>query len=164
MQDVYLRKIGCGIVVVFVLSLLAGCIGEDGDLYLAYSWLSAPQYFYDENPAIPSVFYNGTYYESEEGTYYMEYIAWDGSGWWMNYTLTANPGDLFFVKGAPAYCEIWLYWFGPSLYNWSEPRSIEGQADGESGLDGVQTESRTIGGYTITIVWGRLDAKDTCYK
>jgi len=155
--------------------LLGGCTGAKGDVYLAYSWTSMPLYLYDENPSIPSTVYNGTYYQTNEGSYYMEYTAWDDSSWWMIYTITANPGEAFFQDGLPAYFEIALYSFGPSIYQWSEPRSAGEDQSGEpaetngsaSGSDSEPaspagrsdsgTETIVRGGYTLTIEWGRME-------
>lgn len=141
------------IVIPLLGSLFSGCMGPKGEVYLAYSWVSAPEYIYDENPSIPATINNGTYYESSEGSYYMEYVAWDGRGWWMNYTLSANPGALFLMEGDPAYFEISLYSFGPSIYQWSEPRSGE-EAAGDRPDHGSQSIIR--GGYTLSIEYGRL--------
>jgi hypothetical protein len=130
-----------------------------------------PLYLYDENPSIPSTVYNGTYYQTNEGSYYMEYTAWDGSDWWMIYTITANPGEAFFQDGAPAYFEIALYSFGPSIYQWSEPRSAGEEASEEPAETGGAvsepappadrsdsgTETIIRGGYTLTIEWGRME-------
>lgn len=151
--------------------LLGGCSGGKGDVYLSYSWTSMPQYIYDENPSIPSTVYNGIYYQTNEGSYYMEYTAWDGSDWWMIYTITANPGEAFFQDGAPAYFEIALYSFGPSIYQWSDPRSAGEDQSGEpaetegavsepappAGRSDSGTETIIRGGYTLTIEWGRME-------
>lgn len=160
--------------VVFILAILvifSGCIGVKGETYLTYTWTSSPLYLYDDNPSIPSTVYNGTYYQTEEGSFYMEYTAWDGSGWWMVYTITANPGELFFVDGMPAYFEIFLASFGPTMYDWGEYRSIENQSPNNSSVDTVAqdepptpegrtdhgTETIVRGGYTMTIEWGPLE-------
>ena len=114
-----------GVLIVFTTSC---AMGEDGDTYLAYSWTSLPLSWYDENPSIPSTIYNGTYYATNEGRFYMEYTAWDNSSWWMYYTISANPAQ-FFADGEPAYFEIALYSFGPSLYKWNYARGVEPKSD-----------------------------------
>jgi len=123
--------------VVLLVVLLVGCTGAPGEAFLAYSWVTAPLSLYDENPAVPATVSNGEYVESDEGSYYMEYTAWDGSGWWMTYTITAQPGEPMFQDGADAYFEISLYSFGPSFYEWSYPRGFATGGEGEeSGADG----------------------------
>src|SRR6056297_2336768 len=118
--------------VVLIVALLVGCTGAPGEAYLAYSWVTAPLSLYDENPAVPATMSNGEYVESDEGSYYMEYTAWDGSGWWMTYTITAQPGEPMFQEGADAYFEISLYSFGPSFYEWSYPRELTIADEGEA--------------------------------
>ncbi len=158
------------------LTLLSGCKGRPGDVYLAYSWVSMPLYLYDENPSTPSTIHNGDYFSSNPGTYYMEYVAWDNSGWWMKYTLTANPGEMFFVDGADAKFEIALYSFGPSIYKWSNMADTNNVANSARGVLpshgkslarnerklGPAAESESIrmssqsSGYTLNISAGRL--------
>jgi len=156
-------------------TLFTSCKGPEGEAYLAYSWVSAPLYLYDENPSIPSTVHNGTYYKTNEGSYYMEYIAWDDSAWWMTYKISANPGQPFFQEGEPAYFEISLYSFGPSIYQWDEPRSADNSMDDDTGSDPSAapagssepippadrgdsgTESIVRGGYTLEIEWGKLE-------
>ncbi len=163
------------LILTVLMIMFGGCTGAKGDVYLAYSWTSMPLYLYDENPSIPATVYNGTYYQTSEGSYYMEYTAWDDSSWWMIYTITANPGEAFFQDGLPAYFEIALYSFGPSIYQWSEPRGAGEDQSGEpaetngsaSGSDSEPaspaghsdsgTETIVRGGYTLTIEWGRTE-------
>jgi len=169
------------LVILAACGFLTNCKGDDGEAYLAYSWVYAPQYLYDENSAIPGTVYNGTYYNTDDGSYYMEYIAWDGSGWWMNYDISSNPGKIFFQEGDPAYFEICLYSSGPSLYEWDEAKSaddiitsdlesntsglVEGSGAPEryaepsapAGRSNSGTETIIRGGYTLTIEWGRME-------
>jgi hypothetical protein len=106
----------------------------------------------------------------------MEYTAWDNSSWWMYYTISANPGQ-FFTDGGPAYFEISLYSFGPTLYKWSYARGVEPRADivespSEDATPFVDRshigafrktyaqhgfETMTIGGTTIELEFGLLE-------
>jgi hypothetical protein len=45
----------------------------------------------------------------------MQYVAWDGSGWYMYYSIEAEPGKPFFTHGDDAYFEIDLFSIGPSI-------------------------------------------------
>lgn len=138
-----------GLIIILVLLFAISCeMGKEGETFLAYSWASKPLYFYDENPSTPSLVTNGEYFRTNEGRYYFEYIAWDNSGWWAYYTITAKPGELF-SDGAPTYFEITLYSSGPSLYTWSTPRSLDTSRE-----DGKGYEKITINGSTIELEWG----------
>ncbi len=135
-------------ITVLVLFGFASCFfGSPGETYIGYSWVYTPQYLSDNNPAVPSYIVNGTYYETEEGTFHMSYRAWNGSSYSADYTITADTGFLF-MGGEPAYFEIALYGSGPTLYEWSEPRGM-GTPSREAGV--VYTEQKSIGGYTITL-------------
>lgn len=61
--------------------------------------MSVPQHFYDENPSTPYTMYNDVNFDTQPGTFYMEYVARDGTGWWMDYSITVDPGGLFFSSG-----------------------------------------------------------------
>ncbi len=68
------------------LSLLIGCgsdgeDGADGKAFISINWLYDPLYYADDNPGVPTVGTNGTYYQSSPGTYYFSYEAWDASIW-----------------------------------------------------------------------------------
>jgi hypothetical protein len=129
-------------------------IGGVGDTYLAYSWVGTPLVLYDENPSLPDTIVNGEYYPTEEGGFYMEYTAWDGSAYWAYYTITANPGELF-SDGTPTYFEIGLYSDGPSLYEWSYPRNFETTEEKQEGY-----EKLTINGITIELNYGVKNSSD----
>jgi hypothetical protein len=137
--------IGCYIVII-------SCSGKPGDVYLKYSWVSVPLYFYDENPSTPSIVYNDQYFYTEPGSYYMEYTAWDGSDWWGIYTLTENSGKAFFVNGEDALFEIALYSSGPSIYKW---QSIVGQPDVMS-IKNAHKDDKNFGNSTASTI-----SKDT---
>ena len=120
---------------------ITGADGEDGTSYIAISWVSGPLYYADDNPATPSTFWNGTYYESNPGTYSYAYEAWDGSVWVGYYTITVNEGepgeegeegDMFWQDGADGengadgedICfELSCLSIGSSLYAWNCPLS-----------------------------------------
>lgn len=82
----------------------------------------------------------------------MEYTAWDGSGWWMTYTITAQPGEPMFQDGADAYFEISLYSFGPSFYEWSYPRGFE--TGGEALRPARGSERMVSGGFVLEMEYG----------
>ena len=113
-------------IMLVVLVALAGCTGPHGNARLKYSWLYKPLYLYDENPSTPSTVFNDEYFDTDPGTFYMEYTAWDGSGWWMYYTITVNEGLLFFIPGDDLWFEITLYSSGPTLWKWSTAFSMPG--------------------------------------
>jgi len=140
--------------VMLIVALLAGCTGAPGEAFLAYSWVTAPLSLYDENPAVPATVSNGEYVKTGEGSYYMEYTAWDGSGWWMTYTITAHPGEPLFQDGADAYFEISLYSFGPSFYEWSYPRGLATTSEVEP-LRPVRGSERMVsGGFVLEMEYG----------
>jgi hypothetical protein len=110
----------------FVLGLLAfvsllgcGVQGEDGTSYLALDWLYAPRQLYF--PAVPSFGLVGVHYQHPEGTYYGEYVAWDGSYHSFYYTIEVNEGEygLMLLPGSDGmdrYYTMYLYSWGPELY------------------------------------------------
>ncbi len=167
---------GPGLIILCMAFLITACSGPPGAVYLSYSWVSLPQHIYDENPATPATIYNGEYFPSAPGSYYMEYIAWDGSGWWMEYTLTAVDGGLFGAAGDESYFEITLYSTGPTLWRWNTARSLDAAeadntADTSAGMpviiagdvsgreplpDIIGRESRRSGSCTLDIRFGAL--------
>ena len=99
----------------------AGCgvKGEDGTSYLALDWVYAPQQLYF--PAMPPVGLAGVYYHHPEGTYYGEYVAWDGSYYSFYYTIEVNEGEYGLggypgADGMDRYYTMYLYSWGPELY------------------------------------------------
>lgn len=110
-----------GFAALAVVLLLAACgtPGSDGQTYVALDYASEPQAVWF--PAFPPVFFWGEYYEHAAGDHSGEYIAWDGTYWWFTYTIEIDEGGeapLFGVgdHGDDYYLSIWLYSFGPSLY------------------------------------------------
>lgn len=101
------------------LSLLGcGLKGEDGTSYLALDWVYAPRQLYF--PAMPSFGQLGIYYQHPEGTYYGEYVAWDGSYYSFYYTIAVNEGDYGVMllpgsNGMDRYYTMYLYSWGPEL-------------------------------------------------
>ncbi len=165
------RIVHKSILIIFAAGLIiaaAGCRGAKGDVYVGYSWTSAPLYLYDENPSVPATVSNGAYYTTNEGDYYMEYTAWDSSSWWMVYSIIANEGEAFFKNGEPAYFEIALYSFGPSIYRWNDARGItsaeanpeSGEPEPYAGRGDSGTETVVCGDYTMRMEYGRKNEKE----
>ncbi len=168
---IIMTKKALPIILLIACMMLYSCAGSPGDVYLKYTWASAPQSFYDENPSTPLTVYNDVYFFTFPGTYYMDYIAWDGSGYWMIYTLTANPGEAFFTNGEDALFEIYLSSSGPGFY---KLQSVSGGANvntiensyhtdqnhpkSASSSDGqlvpIYIKEVTRGGYTLKIEYG----------
>jgi len=124
--------------------LLPSCsflIGEDGDAYIAYSWVSITQ-VYTDDPSFGSIIYNELYEDANEGTWYFEYTSL-GEFWTGTYTVYCNLGELLY-DGEDIYFELWLYSFGPSLYKWSEAYARNIQID-------EYLETLSSGGYTIEL-------------
>ena len=135
------------IFIVFLLSCkgpdgLDGQDGADGISSLSITWIFSPFAFYSNNPGLPDIGYNGTYYKSNAGEYYFEYIAWDDSYWNGYYKIIVNqgeagePGELGGLFGEPGadgedgadganiYFELSCLSVGPSLYAWDYPHNI----------------------------------------
>jgi hypothetical protein len=70
-----------------------GRTGQDGDVFIAYSWVYGPFYLSTNDPGISSYVLNDQYYESVPGTYNYIYQSWNGSQWSGIYTLWANAGS-----------------------------------------------------------------------
>jgi hypothetical protein len=161
-------------VLLLIVVVLSGC-GGPGQASLKYSWVSVPQYLYDENPSTPATIYNDQYFPTEPDTFYMEYVAWDGSAWWMIYTIEVDTGVLF-SAGADWYFEIALYSSGPSFYNWydweksiaagvslppedSEINEIESSTDGPLGTpsDDYEVIIDERVGCSLIVQYGEMD-------
>ena len=125
-------------VVIITISLFVGCAGKDGNAYQKYYWTWAPLYFYDTNPSTPAIIYNDTYFFSYPGSYYMEYTAWNGAGWYLYYTISINKGKLF-ENGKDFWYEIGLYSTGPTLYRYSSTKEITNEK-----AKGNETENTSI--------------------
>ena len=161
---------------------LGACAGPDGEAWQKYWWSGSLGYFYDTNPSTPDTVYNDVYFPTKAGNFYLEYEAFDGSGWYMYYTITVNEGA-FLSAGDDAWFEIGLYSTGPVLYEWDSARSLaEGaaaepaatEAEGTAGaapetkrlsspLSEGRTKSGILGGDerttksgTIRIEYGRI--------
>lgn len=125
----HVSKIKKPIILTFLLScclfIQISCTGSPGQPYLKYYWIGTPLAFSDSNPSTPYTVYNNVYFPTDTGTFYMQYIAWDGSGWWMYYSITSNPGKMFWVPGDDSWFEIDLFSSGPSIYEWPLEMSVE---------------------------------------
>lgn len=117
--------------------LFMGQDGQDGEAYIAYSWVVGPILFRTNDPAFGDDEYivNGQYRTVVPGTYQYEYIAWDDSYWWGEYTVyieEGEPGLLFYdgFDGEDLYFELACYSFGPSFYVWDEDFAYLSKGDG----------------------------------
>jgi hypothetical protein len=86
---------------------------------MALDWVYAPQQLYF--PQMPALGMAGVYYQHPEGTYYGEYVAWDGSYYSFYYTIQVNEGEygagwLPGAAGMDRYYKMVLYSWGPELY------------------------------------------------
>ncbi len=108
---------------IMVSLFICGCSVENGRTYQKYYWAYSPKYIYDTNPYTPSIIYNDEYFAAGEGSYYMEYTAWDGSSWYMYYSIEVDKGFLF-DRGDDFYYEIDLYAAGPTLYRYRDSKDI----------------------------------------
>jgi len=120
-----IRKFVLCVLILFT-TVFISCTGEDGNAYQKYYWAGAPLYFYDTNPYTPDIVYNDEYFYTGPGSYYMEYDAWDGSGWYMYYTIYIEEGK-FLEDGDDIWYEIFLSSSGPDIYGYSYARSLEGK-------------------------------------
>jgi hypothetical protein len=105
--------------VVFALTTGCGMQGADGTSYLALDWVYAPQQLCF--PAMPPLGLAGVHYQHPEGTFYGEYVAWDGSYYRFYYTIEVNEGGygaalLPGADGMDRYYTMYLYSWGPELY------------------------------------------------
>ena len=138
--------------------LLSGC--GAGPTYFSVDWAVSPISYWDDNPSLPYSFYRGTYYETNVGTYFFEYTAWDGSSWYGTYNIKADKG---IFGGDPAYFELNLYSSGPSFYQWSTARSAVNNIEptgaspfAECKLENIEQvqvcrETKITDGYTIEL-------------
>ena len=136
--------------------LMAGLIlmscsvdGEDGTSYIAYSWSGSLQYLYTEDPAFGATVYNADYETATEGTYYMEYTAWDGSSWWAQYEIEIDEGEEggLFTRGEDGddlYFELYLSSSGPSFYTSSSTAGTGASGLGVDGLLDVASDDRNL--------------------
>jgi hypothetical protein len=108
---------------------LSGCgvLGEDGTSYMALDWVYAPQQLYF--PAMPPFGQVGVHYQHPDGTYYGEYVAWDGSYYSFYYTVEVNEGEYGVMllpgpDGMDRYYTMYLYSWGPELYYVDQSKSF----------------------------------------
>jgi hypothetical protein len=86
-----------------------------------------------DDPAIPTPIPNGEYFQTQPGTYHLEYATSNKSTYNVTYSIYANSGNPG-ETGENIYFLVSLYSFGPSLLDWDFPY-----------------KSQTIGDYTITV-------------
>lgn len=109
------------------LFLLIGCgqNGEDGDAYISFTWNTTPEWYYDDNPSVPSTIHKNRDYNTEAGKYEFSYKIYDShaNGYWTysgNYKITINQGKKgsFLVDGddgADKYFALYLGVNGPEI-------------------------------------------------
>lgn len=112
---------------IVVLVSISGCVGPDGDVYQRYSWVGGLYHLYDSNPSTPAIVTNGSYFQTEPGEYYMEYITMDGEGWYIFYELEAEEGTAFDKAGEDSWYTIALFSSGPVLYKDSNLADVSGK-------------------------------------
>ena len=117
------------LLLVLALVWLVGCQGPSGEAYQKYWWAGSLGYIQDTNPSTPETIYNDVYFSTQPGSYYVQYQAFDGSEWYLYYTITVEPGGLFLEPGPDNWFEIGLYSTGPVLYEWNSPRNLVDTGD-----------------------------------
>ncbi len=91
--------------------LLSGCKGPVGDVFIALDWANAPASIAATDPSIPTRVFQGAYYQTLPGSYYIEYRY---AGYpvnfyrYLNYTLTPIQGKPGFQPGDDAMYTILL--------------------------------------------------------
>jgi hypothetical protein len=111
---------------------MVSCIGPAGQSYLKYDWINTPLSFSDTNPDTPYSIVKNQYFATEEGRFYIEYEASNGSDHYAYYTIENAPGEIL-IEGSERYYEITLFDLGPTLYLWSYPRKLESEEKGMVG-------------------------------
>lgn len=123
-------------------ALLSSCGAAlfPGRSYVAIDWVAAPEAMHF--PEFPQIITAGEYVQHQAGSYYGEYVAWDGSYWTVTYTVEVDegsPGLLLMpgLDGRDAYWTLWLYSFGPSYYrDRSLTSAVPDQDEFEEDYDG----------------------------
>lgn len=105
--------------------ILNSCTGQDGNASLKYWWANSLLYIFETNPSTPQTIYNDVYFQTNPGSFYMEYTAFNNSSWYIYYTITIDEGQPLFIDGDDIWFEIGLYSTGPVLYEWDNARIIE---------------------------------------
>jgi hypothetical protein len=100
--------------------------GEDGDAFIAITWVYGPFDYWTDDPAIPSIFYNNKYYQCYPGNYNYTYWAWDDSIWSGSYRIYINEGEEAKgfkdgEDGADIYFLLQAYSIGPLFTIWDYP-------------------------------------------
>ena len=135
-----------GIIIVLVLLISASCSVLSGKSYLKYSWAGLPLFFYDNNPSTPSIVHNDQYFETNAGSYYMEYIAWDGSAWYMYYKIEVDSGN---ALDAGDYYWYYTYLFstGPTFNRSIEVKNIikENTYNISKDINSIKNEAKPSG-------------------
>ena len=156
--------------------LLSGCKGPDGNVYIALDWVNTPNSIAASDPSIPSRVFQGVYYQTLPGTYYVEYshASYFPNYRYLYYSLTANKGQPGFQPGDDARFTVWMYeTVNPIIVMDPNPRAAASPAAADpvgvpltpvssSGGKRVPqyqyTESR--GGYDIHVEGGVIEPAD----
>ncbi len=123
-----MKKVFIVFLPIFISLFLFSCgdDGQDGDAYIAITWVGGPFTYWTDDPAIPYTFYNNHYYLTWPGKYNFMYESWDTSIWSGSYTIYINVGESGkLIKdgedGADIYFLLVCYSTGPDFYAWPYP-------------------------------------------
>lgn len=172
------RKILLGLTVLLIMAALSACTvmvndpWVEGNVYLAYYWdANFPiRNYSDNNPWMPDIVVNNTYYLVAPGYYYGQYTTYNGVIWGYDYTLTANYAYSSDPQGpASAYFQLWLSENGPYFYDWTYARSLgnnfsvtgeiaksQAAAPQRSGKSTTVIE-KTVNGYTMHLEYWKVE-------
>lgn len=176
MRNMLLRAVSAALLITAAAAFSTSCDvfmgedGQDGDAFIAYSWAVGPIAFYTEDPAFAGQSYisNGVYKSATAGTYYFEYIAWDDSYWYGEYTVYVDEGteggfltDGF--DGEDIYFELACYSTGPSFYEWNEEfayRTVSSKSLRSGLYNAAYTAETNAASSEDTVQTGRAEAAE----
>lgn len=156
-----MKRIAALSVLMCSLFIFAGCTGPNGNAHQKYWWAGSLGYIYDTNPSTPSIVRNDVYFSTNAGSYYMEYQAFDGSEWYVNYKITTKEGKLFNTAGDDSWFEIGLFSTGPELYEWDSARNIQNRStqayNTTPSISAYKTNTKISAGKRLGEVRGTLE-------
>ena len=117
-----MKKLCTIILILTIITLLSGCKGEKGRVYISFDWRYNPYGLYIEDSSIPYTIYSGEYYLTTGGSYYLEYYNGFPYDYWkyLDYTLTAQEGKIFFKDGANTYYDVYLGRAYPEITHYTQ--------------------------------------------